>query len=102
MTNWTECESHLRAAIMASKAHAKLTQWAMAQYGDHGPQISGCMRTHFPEQIKDRLRRLARLVAIRNDRAMQAKPKRCHVASVRKRARAMVRELGTGFYGYIG
>ena len=36
----------------------KLTEKALATYGDHGPLTSGCIRTHFPEPVKDVLRRL--------------------------------------------
>ena len=100
--DWTTCDEMLRKAIATSKNHAKLTTWALARFGDHGPQISGCMRDHFPDPVKDRLRKLARKVSHYNDKARSARPYRSHMASVHKRARALVRQLGTGFYGYIG
>lgn len=32
---------------------------ALEEYGSHGSLISGCVREHFPELVKDRLRSLA-------------------------------------------
>lgn len=48
----------LRAAA-CSRAHDRLARQSLLAYGDHGPNISGCVREHFPTPVKDRLRRLA-------------------------------------------
>lgn len=40
---------------------------ALQQYGDHGPLISGIYRDHFPAEVKDELRTLARLQTFAED-----------------------------------
>ncbi len=52
---WAQRAYHYR------RAHYRLTAWAEARFGSHGPLISGVVREHFPDPVKDALRRLARL-----------------------------------------
>lgn len=40
-------------------------------FGDHGPLISGVVRDHFPDAIKDRLRFYARLIGEQTDQAVR-------------------------------
>jgi len=46
---------HFERACRASRAHSDLSLHALERYGDHGPLISGCVRDHFPDEIKDKL-----------------------------------------------
>jgi hypothetical protein len=50
----------LSRAAECSRLHGTAAREYEAIYGDHGPLVSGVVREHFPEEVKDRLRRLAR------------------------------------------
>jgi len=58
-------EHRQRAEDFARKAgefldrHAALVDEALAKYGDHGSLISGVIRDHFPDDVKDQLRYFA-------------------------------------------
>lgn len=47
----------LRSAHSRFRQHARDIRAAFLIYGDHGPVVSGCVRSHFPEAIKDTLRK---------------------------------------------
>lgn len=72
---------------------------ALATYGDHGPDVSGCGRDHFPEDVKDALRAKARQVTFNSDLAYSARPKGFHTTTMRALARAVATRDGSGFYG---
>lgn len=86
-------------ACAASRLHNSQTARAFANYGDHGPQISGCIRDHFPESVKEELRNLARLVTQRSQAAHDSRPKGYRKETMRKLARAVATRDGSGFYG---
>ena len=94
-----------RAASLFADACAQSRAWdkaateALAEYGNHGPQISGCLRDHFPECTKSYLRSLARNVTILSDAAWAARPPRVRRATMLNLARAIVKRDGGGFYG---
>lgn len=87
-------------AAYYSRQWSKLVSDALKQYGDHGPQISGICRDHFPESLKDRLRTLAHLVTEENEKGRKARPAGVHSATLDKLARMICKRDGTGFYGY--
>ena len=86
-------------ACQASRMHSKLTADALRDYDDHGPQISGCIREHFPEHVKDDLRMLASEVTKRSDAAHAARPARVRKDTIIKIGRMVARRDGSGFYG---
>lgn len=86
-------------ACEASRQHDRLAGDALARYGSQGPDISGAVRSHFPENVKDELRALARAVGAHSDIAYSVKPKRVRLATMRALARAVATRDGTGFYG---
>lgn len=87
------------AACEASRKHSALAAEALATYGNHGPQISGCVRDHFPDTVKDELRHLAAAVTRRSDMAYQNRPKHVRVATIRKLGQEVATRDGSGFYG---
>lgn len=91
--------AHFTRACRASRLHSSEAQRAFANYGDHGVQISGCVREHFPERIKDRLRFLARLVTTELEKASAARPARVRAATIHKLGRLVATRDGSGFYG---
>ena len=95
----TIARERLKLACAYSRAHSKLTAFALDKYGDNGPQISGVIRDHFPEKIKDRLRFLARNVTAASELAWVARPKRVRHTTMLMLSRAVATRYGSGFYG---
>lgn len=91
--------SNFEGACEASRRHNRLTANALNRYGSQGAQISGCVRDHFPDCIKDRLRTLARLVSLHSDAAYAARPKHVRHATMRHIGRLVATRDGGGFYG---
>lgn len=89
----------LEAACEASRKHSALAADALATYGDHGAQISGCVRDHFPDTVKDELRHWAQLVTRRSAMAYQNRPSRVRMATMRQLSKAVATRDGSGFYG---
>lgn len=90
---------HFEKACCASRLHSSQAQRALANYGDHGAQISGCVRDHFPEAVKDELRKLARMVTEASVDAMLARPARVHRDTITRIGRLVATRDGSGFYG---
>ena len=86
-------------ACLASRVHSSMAGRALANYGDHGSQISGVVRDHFPERIKTQLRQLASAVTRYSDAAYAARPRRVRFATMRELARDIATRDGSGFYG---
>ncbi len=82
-----------------SREHSASLAEALKTYGDHGPNVSGIGRDHFPECRKSYLRSLARNVGTLSDAAWAAKPPRVRRATMRALARAVARRDGSGLYG---
>lgn len=91
--------AHYERACEASRLHRDMSKMAFDYYGNHGPQISGCVRDHFPEQIKNDLRNLARRVSDEMVKAKAARPKRTRLMTVARIGRLVATRDGVGFYG---
>lgn len=86
-------------ACRISQDHMRAAASALNTYGAHGPDVSGCVREHFPECTKSYLRSLARNVSILTAAANAARPARVRVSTMRALARAVAARDGAGFYG---
>jgi hypothetical protein len=93
------CVAHFARACRASRLHSSEARRAFANYGDHGALISGCVRDHFPETIKDRLRALARLVTHESIMARNVRPKYVRATTINHIGRLVATRDGSGFYG---
>ena len=94
-----EARELFAAACEESRKHDEHARWALAEYGNHGPAISGCVRAHFPEVTKNTLRAYARNVSIYSDAAYAKRPKGVRLATMRRLSRAIAARDGSGFYG---
>jgi hypothetical protein len=86
-------------ACMVSRSHARMASDALSIHGAHGPDVSGCVREHFPIHIKGYLRDLAHGASMLTAAAHAARPARVRVATMRALARAVAARDGSGFYG---
>lgn len=86
-------------ACAASRAHMALATAALETFGRHGPLVSGCVRSHFPEPVKQALRELARECGRRSDMARAARPRGMHASTVNRIACAIATRDGSGHYG---
>jgi hypothetical protein len=86
-------------ACRVSREHSALAAEASARYGEHGTQISGIVRDHFPEHVKAELRLLAATVTSYSDAAWKHRPRRVRTSTMRKLSRAVAARDGSGFYG---
>ena len=91
--------AHFERACKASRLHSTQARRALANYGDHGPDVSGCVRDHFPERVKSELRELAKLVTRETRAGHAARPPRVHLQTMIRLARAVASRDGSGFYG---
>lgn len=89
----------LAAACAASRLHATLTRHALHAFGDHGPVVSGCVRDHFPDAVKNELRALAKHVGECSTRARVVAPSRTHEKTIRRLGHLVATRDGSGFYG---
>lgn len=89
------------AACLVSRGHNAVLSEALSTYGDHGPDVSGVGRDHFPEPIKAHLRALARTVGTLCDAAWEARPTRVRRDTIRALGRAVAARDGCGFYGPV-
>lgn len=89
---------HAAAATLAERQYVQLASAALDQYGTQGPLIAGVLREHFPEPVKDELRRLARAETEERDVARahwQAAGRRVVMPfNPRRRARGRARGRG--------
>jgi hypothetical protein len=86
-------------SVKASREHSALAKRALEKYGDHGSQISGIVREHFPENVKTQLRALARKVTEKSDAAYAIRPRGVRHTTMRKLAAEVAERDGSGFYG---
>lgn len=91
--------AHYERACRASRLHSSEAKRAFVNYGDHGVQISGCVRDHFPPNVKDQLRSLARIVSDELDKAKAARPKYARMSTIIHIGRLIATRDGCGFYG---
>lgn len=57
----TTAEHAVHASVILHRAYADLVTLALTTYGDQGSLISGVVRDHFPNVVKDQLRQTIRL-----------------------------------------
>jgi hypothetical protein len=88
-------------AARASREHSSFAKESLAKYGEHGSLISGCVREHFPEEVKEKLRALAFAVSFHNSAGEALRPRRVRMKTMYDLARAVCRRDGTGFYGFL-
>jgi hypothetical protein len=86
-------------ACANSRMHESLARDALATYGDHGPEVSGCVRQHFPSYVQAELRALATEVRLCSQEAHAARPRGVRRATMVKLSRAVAARDGSGFYG---
>lgn len=91
-----QCFAH---ACKLSREHSEFAAYALQTYGAHGPDISGCVRDHFPHGTREHLRGLARVIPNWSDAAYREKPRGVRAATMRALAAAVATRDGCGFYG---
>lgn len=89
-------------ACIASQAYDKMLRHALDMFGNHGNDVSGAGRDHFPETTKQRLRDKCLQVKWYSDMAWESKPKRVHDSTMRELSRQCANHHGFGFYGPQG
>ena len=98
---FSEVVRHFENACRASREHVALANESLERFGNgNGTPISGVVRDHFPDEVKDRLRSLAR--AASSDAAYDARPKYVRIGTIRAIGRMVARRDGSGFYGPRG
>lgn len=93
-----QAAEHFVAAHTLSRAHASIAADALRLFGDHGPQVSGVVRGHFPEPIKVALRALCDAMNNASAAAWMARPRGVRNATMRELSRAIRARDGGGFY----
>jgi hypothetical protein len=86
-------------ACRFSREHVTLAAEACETYGGHGTPVSGCVRSHFPDDMKNRLRLLAIQSAEASGRGFAARPARVRTSTMRRIAQLVATRDGSGFYG---
>jgi hypothetical protein len=86
-------------ACAASRYHSEIAARALAEHGDQGPEISGVVRDHFPEHVKETLRQMAAAVTKHTDAAYKLRPRGVRHSTMKALARAVAASRGSGFYG---
>lgn len=92
-------QSEFESACHCSRAYTAKFKEYLAEYGDHGPDVSGAGRDHFPNEAKDHLRRIAAAVTHHSGRAYAARPSRVRHATIRRLGQEIAARDGSGFYG---
>jgi hypothetical protein len=93
------CRDWFSLAAWYSRSHQREAGKALTRYGDHGSQISGVVRDHFPEEVKVRLRHSAHLVSECVESGFRCRPARVQNATLRALKEAVYARNGRGFYG---
>lgn len=86
-------------ACFYSRAHSELAESACDTWGGHGPLISGCVRDHFPAQVKETLRQLAQAVTRHSESAYAERPKGARHETIRRIGQLIATRDGSGRYG---
>lgn len=86
-------------ACVYSRVHDRMAKIALDQYGDHGSLISGCVRDHFPDPVKDCLRYMAQRVTYYCAEADKARPRGVRHWTIVALGKAVARRDGVGYYG---
>ena len=94
-----DAEHYFTVACAASRKHRDVQNAANEKYGTRGPLISAIGQDHFPEEIKDELRSLAREVSDMMEKARNARPKGIRMETINRVGREVAHRDGKGFYG---
>lgn len=92
---------YIELAYIMSRGHRDLAALAEEQFGPgDGRFISGIVRSHFPDHIKDRLRGYAEMVGTYLDASLRSwrAAGRTRATWIREKDRIKARD-GSGFYG---
>ena len=93
-------EQQMILAYAHSRAHRDLAKLALSVYGDHGSPISGVVRDHFPEFVKNELRSLSLSVARLLDESKVSWSKaRKQLKTWIRLKDAIIARYGKGYYG---
>lgn len=92
-------QTYFELACSASRTHSEAAAEALAEYGDHGADISGCVRDHFPDSVKADLRFWAREVSRFSALARKHRPKYVRDTTLNRLAALVATRDGSGFYG---
>lgn len=94
-----DVEHYYVVACAASRKHRDVQNAAYEKYGTKGPFISAIGQDHFPEDVKEELRSLAREVSCMSHKAQDARPKGIRMETVYRVGREVAHRDGKGFYG---
>lgn len=92
-------QTYFELACSASRTHAEIAAEALAKFGNHGADISGCVRDHFPDDVKNDLRFWAREVSRFSSLARKHRPKYVRGTTLNRLAALVATRDGSGFYG---
>ncbi len=87
-----------KRCFAASREHNRLVAAALKKYGDHGSQISGVIRDHFPPRVKARLRNLCAHMNAESDAGFALRPRGVRKATMLRLYNAVRERDGSGFY----
>lgn len=93
-----KAREQFRFAFWLSREHSRIVSRALTRYGDHGPQVSGIIRDHFPERTKARLRKLCQQMNEAADLGWKSRPRRVRLTTMRALYHAIREREGSGFY----
>ena len=96
---FADSQHYFEVACAASRKHRDVQNAAYAQYGNKGPYISAIGQDHFPEDVKEELRSLAREVSAMQQFAFDKKPPKVHFSTIVKLGHEVSHKFGKGFYG---
>lgn len=83
-----------------SREHSAEVKAALVMYGDgNGVQISGVIRDHFPDFVKESLRLRCAAISAVTDHAWKVRPPRVQRHTLLTLQSRIVHAVGTGFYG---
>lgn len=97
-TRLAAARAHFEECFRLSRKHKRVFVRALEIFGDHGPQISGIIRTHFPERWQQRLRALCREMNESRAQGFKARPPRVHKSTMTGLYRSVRNRVGSGFY----
>ena len=96
---FADSQHYYEVACAASRKHRDVQNAAYAQYGSKGPLISAIGQDHFPEDVKEELRSLAKEVSSMMEKARAARPKGIRFETIYRLGNEVAYKNGKGFYG---
>lgn len=99
---FADSQHYFEVACAVSRKHRDVQNAAYEKYGKQGPIISVIGQDHFPEDVKEELRSLARETSFMNNKGVEKKPARVRRETIYNLAREVSHKNGIGFYGFAG